>query len=111
MVSETGYSRVIPSALMSCILQQAETIRIASLSTTSTRHSTFCLFAAAAAPAFREFEGAPLNRITSFMISAKGYSGNYWGGSIHSFVSQRESPPVTSGVIMEGGERRGGTGR
>lgn len=64
-------SRVIPSALMSCILQQAETIRMANLSTTRTRHSTFCLLAAAAAPAFFELLGAPLNRITSFMISAR----------------------------------------
>lgn len=41
--------RVMPSALISCILQQAETIRIASLSTTRMRHSTA---AALATPTF-----------------------------------------------------------
>lgn len=48
---------VMPSALMSCILQHAETIRMANLSTTNIRQSTL-------------FDpGLPLNRITSFIIS------------------------------------------
>lgn len=42
---------------MSCILQQADTIRMANLSTTNMRHSTL--------PA----PGLPLKRITSFIIS------------------------------------------
>lgn len=53
-------SRVIPSALIACILQQAETIRIANLSTTNIRHSTL--------PGFGG--DLPLKQITSFMISA-----------------------------------------
>lgn len=47
--------RVIPSLIISCILQQEEIIRIASLSTTRTFHSV----------AFSFFKG----RITSFNIS------------------------------------------
>lgn len=53
----------MPSALMSCILQQADTIRMANLSTTNMRHSTL--------PA----PGLPLKRITSFMISARKKNG------------------------------------
>lgn len=62
----------MPSALISCILVQAETMRMPSLSTTSTRHSippAPAAFGAAAAPAF--FGGGGLYFTTSFMISTK----------------------------------------
>lgn len=62
-----SYSHVMPSALMACILQQADTIRIASLSTTKMRHSKL--------PAFDVFFG-PLKRITSFIISVKNQNKN-----------------------------------
>lgn len=48
----------MPSAVMSCILQHADIIRIANLSTTNVRHSLD--------PGAGDF---PLERITSFIIS------------------------------------------
>lgn len=61
--SDFQISLVIPSALKSCIFVQAETIRIESLSTTRTLHST-----TAALPGGVFFCG-PLYLTTSFMIS------------------------------------------
>lgn len=56
------YLHGIPSAVISCILQQADIMRIANLSTTKIRHSFAFGFNAG------DF---PLKRITSFIISAK----------------------------------------
>lgn len=57
------YLQVIPSALRSCILVQAETILMDNLSTTNTRHSTPVALPATA------FFGGPLYLTTSFIIS------------------------------------------
>lgn len=59
---------VIPSALISCILQQDDTILIASLSTINTLHSTPPAALAAAPAVFFGFAGG-LYLTTSFMIS------------------------------------------
>lgn len=58
----------MPSALISCIFVHADTIRMPSLSTTSTRHSTPPALAAAAAAA-PFFGGGGLYLTTSFIIS------------------------------------------
>lgn len=58
------YSHVIPSALKSCILVQADTILMDNLSTMSTRHSTPGAVLPAAC-----FFGGPLYLTTSFIIS------------------------------------------
>lgn len=63
------HSQVMPSALMACILQQADTIRIASLSTTKMRHSKL--------PDFDVFL-ADFKRITSFIISEKKNIFFWW---------------------------------
>lgn len=54
------YVHGIPSAVISCILQQADIMRIANLSTTKIRHSLVFGFNAGV---------FPLKRITSFIIS------------------------------------------
>lgn len=62
------YVHGIPSAVISCILQQADIMRIANLSTTKIRHSLVFGFNAGV---------FPLKRITSFIISVTHQKKNH----------------------------------